>query len=886
MSPSARHIYPYGALLLAIAGSVVLWLGGSRLSSTEIDRIQQSAANAADLIRLRGEVLRLDEVLTMSAKMAVATGNTVWVNRYDLAETELDSVLSDLQARGISLDTVAAGAQTQLANDALVAIERCALDKVAAGQTAEAQAMMDSAEYTELKAVYSDGMAQLLTQLTQKEYGTRDRAQQLQRQLAVVEILITVGLLLLWLNFARHRHRYHRVQVKARSALKNDLIETTSRFRTVIDHAPVVIFAVDPDGQFEYSDGAGLANLNLQPGEVVGQSVWAVYADHPDVVDSLKRCLRGEPQTFVAYVQNHWFRTVAIPVKRGTQYAAVGVSTDITSEVLAQRDTARFMAAIDHSAVGLAMLDQDGRIEHSSSAFCRLTGCSRDELTAKPLAELIPSTTARDALLAALATREVGAIALDELPIQSESRVTPVRAHISTVSMSDGLHHLVATHDLTDERMLRAALDRARRVDAATGLPNRAALLEKLKADGHLRHRLYYIDLDHFHRVNQALDASQSERLLRELGNRLAEFVHGDSAVFRVGGDEFVLYQQAPDFDDNTHIADHLREAIAQDISLDDRRLNITASIGITDSLPGQGETPEGALQQAESAMYAAKRAGRNRVHVFQASMKSQSTRALQVEARLREALKTQALEVHYQPVVRLADDKPCSAEALLRWTDGELGTISPGEFVPIAEQLGLAGELGQYVFARACRDLREWNQQLDEPLTVALNCAADQLEASDFIDSLTDCRTRCGISAQQFELEITERVLVAPSKQVTANLDALKQHGFRVALDDFGTGYSALSYLRNFSLDTLKLDHSFVSDIDHPATRKLCQAIVSMGDALDMKTVAEGVETAEQAQTLRRMGYAMVQGFFYTPALPPADFLQWVKARLSCETS
>jgi EAL domain-containing protein (putative c-di-GMP-specific phosphodiesterase class I) len=325
---------------------------------------------------------------------------------------------------------------------------------------------------------------------------------------------------------------------------------------------------------------------------------------------------------------------------------------------------------------------------------------------------------------------------------------------------------------------------------------------------------------------------------------------------------------------------DRLRAVVAQPIEGDGYRLALTASIGIS-LAPEHGRSAMDLLRRAEAAMTRAKRQGRDAICEFASDQMQEMEDRLLLGARLREAPRRGELALHYQPLIDAGGRRVIGFEALLRWSNPQLGNVSPGRFIPLAEALGLMSEIGHWVIDEACRQLREWNDAGLDDFTIAVNFSAQELQRPDVIALVRDALQRHAVLPQQLEIEITESSLMEHVERVVAIMAELKQIGVKLSLDDFGTGYSSLAYLKQFSLDKLKIDRSFVRDLPQDADdAAIARTIVAIGHQLRMTVVAEGVETLEQAAFLRELGCDQLQGYLFSAPLPAAKAMQLLQAR------
>ncbi|MFL6659934.1 MAG: putative bifunctional diguanylate cyclase/phosphodiesterase [Massilia sp.] len=437
--------------------------------------------------------------------------------------------------------------------------------------------------------------------------------------------------------------------------------------------------------------------------------------------------------------------------------------------------------------------------------------------------------------------------------------------------------------EVHDRRQVEQAL-RDVNIDRLTGLPNRNVFHDRLEMDIKKAHRsglplaLLFIDLDHFKEINDTLGHQIGDLLLKQVGQRLQTYVRETDTVARLGGDEFTItLAELHDTGKVTDVAQNIRNDLARPFRLEGELAYISASIGIT-LYPRDGNKAGDLLRNADQAMYQSKDHGRNRFTYFTASMQEAAQARMVMSNELRRALEEEQLAVFYQPIVDMRDDRIRKAEALLRWDHPQLGRVSPVDFIPIAEHTGLIVEMGNWVFRHALQQARRW-RALEQALTVNVNVSPAQFyhangeNCRNWVKDNSLALTQDQPNAE-VGLEITEGLLLASNSLVTKQLLAFHQAGISISLDDFGTGYSSLSYLRKFNLDYLKIDKSFVYNLEYDAANvALCEAIIVMAHKLGLKVVAEGVETREQDHILRRAGCDYGQGFLFGAPVPAAQF-------------
>ncbi|MBX6342555.1 MAG: EAL domain-containing protein, partial [Thermomicrobiaceae bacterium] len=384
-----------------------------------------------------------------------------------------------------------------------------------------------------------------------------------------------------------------------------------------------------------------------------------------------------------------------------------------------------------------------------------------------------------------------------------------------------------------------------------------------------------FLDLDDFKVINDSLGHKAGDQLLVEVGRRLQGCIrHGDT-VARLGGDEFtVLLEDIDDIQRAVDVADRIADALSAPFDLDGYEVFVSTSIGIARRVaPGDG--PDDLLRNADVALYDAKNQGKNRHAVFDPAMTSRAWERIALEADLRHALERGQLRVHYQPVVDLVGGRIVEVEALVRWQHPERGLLPPADFIPLAEETGLIVPIGQWVLTEAARQVRAWQlaHPTEPPLVLAVNLSVRQFQQPDLVDDIARILAQEGLPPTSLKLELTESAALRDEAQAVATLQALRALGVHLAFDDFGTGYSAVSYLRRFPVDTLKIDRSFVDGLGvDPDDTAIVRGVVAFAKMLNLRVTAEGVETAEQLGELRTVGCDCGQGYYIARPLPAED--------------
>ncbi|WP_396584706.1 EAL domain-containing protein [Guyparkeria halopsychrophila] len=422
--------------------------------------------------------------------------------------------------------------------------------------------------------------------------------------------------------------------------------------------------------------------------------------------------------------------------------------------------------------------------------------------------------------------------------------------------------------------------------DELTGLPSRSVFSDRLDSamSSARRHEgvvgVMFLDLDNFKAVNDTLGHDVGDVLLIEAAKRLSGVLGEVDTVSRMGGDEFTIILSDTSVDGAKHAANRILEAFRESFVVDDRRLFITASIGIA-FFPDDGREITTLIKAADMAMYRAKDSGRNGFEVFQKELEARLIRHYRVESALRAALQTEALKLVFQPQFEIVDGMPvCSAEVLLRWTDPTLGAVSPAEFILIAESSEMIIEIDHYVIERSIRAIAQWTSEGFAGVPLSINLSVRSLREARMPDYLIGRLAYYGVAADQIQIEITEGALVDRTSVVIGNIERLREANIPFAVDDFGTGYSSLSYLKRLPLTELKIDKSFVDGLggNDRNDESIAQAILVMGQALGLRTLAEGVETEIQLEWLRAHGCDRVQGFLCARPMSFEDFTAYLR--------
>jgi diguanylate cyclase (GGDEF)-like protein/PAS domain S-box-containing protein len=547
------------------------------------------------------------------------------------------------------------------------------------------------------------------------------------------------------------------------------------------------------------------------------------------------------------------------------------------------------LAASVFEGTGEAVLitDAKNRILSANDAFTQITGYLKDEVIGRDPKFL--SAGRHDAAFYQQMWRHL----LEKDHWQGEiwdrrknGEIFPEWLGISVVRNTAGkiTHHVAIFSDISDKKATEAQLEVLAHHDPLTNLPNRILLKDRViqalafAAREELRVALMFLDLDHFKGVNDTLGHVVGDKLLQAVVARLQDCVRETDTVSRQGGDEFLIALTALHGTEAvTSVSEKILQVMAQPFNIENHTLACTFSIGIA-LYPEDGNDFDTLLLKADTAMYHAKDAGRNTARFFTAQMNIDTHERFRMQNCLRQAIERHELQLHYQPQVDLASGRITGAEALLRWTSAELGSIPPGRFIPLAEESGLIIPIGEWVLRDACRQAAAWRADGLPELTVAVNISPLQFKRGDPVALISQILAETNLPAWCLELEITESLLIQDMEDVLGKLLRLTALGVRIAIDDFGTGYSSLSYLKRFPIDKLKIDQSFIREMaTDPDIAAIVHVIIEFGRILKLKTIAEGVENTQQLALLTHHGCASVQGYLFGRPMPAAAFAQQV---------
>lgn len=681
----------------------------------------------------------------------------------------------------------------------------------------------------------------------------------------------------------------------------SEIQATQQQLRATIDAIPDPLFELDQEGRY-CSVHSQRAELLMEPADqLIGRNVTEVLPalaalSVMDVLNEAQTQGWSTGRQIMLDLPNlgtTWFELSAArkPGSAGTTPRFILLSRDITERKRSQEQLQLTAQVFDQSSEAIVIADASHTIVRINRAFSRITGHPESEAVGQSVRLLTVAESTQDFNADAVYARltQEGHWEGEAWGRRKDGSTYPQWLSVSSVRDGNGstTHSITLFRDITLQREAQDRVQRLAHFDPLTDLPNRALLAERARQ--HISNEqakggtlaMLFLDLDHFKNVNDSLGHRIGDILLVAVARRLQSLLSPQDTVSRLGGDEFLLLLPSASAAHAAEVATRLLAAVAQPFQIDPYELTTTLSVGIA-MYPADGDSFDTLYQRADAAMYRAKQSGRNRYGFFTADLEARTARALQIENALRRALERSQFELHYQPQVSLITRQVVGAEALLRWRHPEMGMVSPAEFIPVAESSGMIVAIGEWVLHTAVNDAKRWLDMQLPLRAISVNLSAVQFRHPQLPEMVTRCLQQAGLPARRLELELTEGAAVDDPAAALAMMDQLHDRGVRLSMDDFGTGYSSLSYLKRFQIYKLKIDQSFVRDLDDDANdRAIVSAIIRMAQALGMQTTAEGVETDGQLEFLREQGCDEGQGYLFSRPLPADAFEAYLRERL-----
>ncbi|MDH4570640.1 EAL domain-containing protein [Pseudomonas sp. BN414] len=696
-------------------------------------------------------------------------------------------------------------------------------------------------------------------------------------------------------------------QIEATESMR----ESGRRYRMLAESISDVIFTTDSELQLNYVSPSVLPVLGYNADWAIANGFQGMAADPRQMLelfDQLEqiRSALGNPQRLAELRSQTPARLFLfdcmradgqkIPVELRTMLmwdeygrfeGMLGVGRDISQQRRAEKEMRMAATVFEHSTSAILVTDPAGYIVQVNEAFCRITGHKAEDVL-----DELPSMLTADRQQANQLNYIIGQLNQrgsweGEIWLKRrEGDTYPAWVGITAVHDEDGdlVSYVCFFSDISERKASEQRIHRLAYYDGLTHLPNRTLFQDRLHTALQYAERnqewvvLMFLDLDRFKPINDSLGHAAGDRMLKDVAVRLAACVHEDDTVARMGGDEFTLLLQPRATREGAlnravHVAEQILDSLARPFVLEGREFFVTASIGIA-LAPQDGRELSQLMKNADTAMYHAKERGKNNFQFYQADMNARALERLELESDLRHALEQGEFLLYYQPQFSGDGKRLTGVEALLRWRHPKRGLVPPGEFVPVLEELGLVVQVGEWVLAEACRQLKAWHQEKMRLPKISVNISARQFADGQLAERIAAIIEDSGLPPACLELELTESILMRDVAEAMDILENLKRLGLCIAVDDFGTGYSSLNYLKQFPIDVLKIDRSFVDGLpDGERDAQIARAIIAMAHSLNLAVIAEGVETQAQLDFLREHGCDEVQGYLFGHPVPAARF-------------
>lgn len=682
---------------------------------------------------------------------------------------------------------------------------------------------------------------------------------------------------------------------------ENALRESEERYRLLVENQSDLVVKVDPQGRFQFVSPSYCETFGKTPGELLGKTFLPlVHEDDRATTTEGMRALFSPPYSCQieqrAMTKNGWrwfaWADKAVLDENGRVVSIVGVGRDVTESKLAQEKMQQAAAVFESTLEGVIITDTSSRIVSTNEAFTRITGYRQEEVLGKTPAILHSGRHTPEFYKEMWDTvHKTGSWRGEVWNRRKNGELYPQWLTISTVqsASSKPQYYVGVFSDVSAIKKSEAELEHLAHHDPLTDLPNRLLFNSRLehaiqrcvRENGQLA--VLFLDLDRFKNVNDSFGHHFGDLLLIEVARQISHQLREADTVARLGGDEFViLLEDLREYEDAAQVANKITQALSHPFIINEREIFVTGSIGIS-VYPADGKSVTELVKNADAAMYRAKETGRNNYQFYTSELTAEAFEHVVLETQLRRALIHEELELHYQPMIDLCNRRLVGAEALVRWNHPTQGLVFPARFIPLAEEIGIIHAIGEWVLNEACSQAVKWLQDGLPFERMAVNISGQQIQRNDFTSTVESVLRKTGLNPRYLELEVTETSVMKQAEKSIRALQSLRDLGISVAIDDFGTGYSSLFNLKRLPIHKIKIDGSFIHHLPEDNNdAAIASAIIAMSKAMQLKVIAEGVETQTQMEYLLNEGCHQAQGFYFSRAVPAREFPRvvapWIK--------
>ncbi|MDR7079505.1 diguanylate cyclase (GGDEF)-like protein/PAS domain S-box-containing protein [Neobacillus niacini] len=681
----------------------------------------------------------------------------------------------------------------------------------------------------------------------------------------------------------------------------NAIVDSDLFYRSLFEYNPDMVFYLDIHGIIAKANGAFSETLGYTQEEIrlspleqlLPVSEISIYKE------TFKKVIAGETQYAYTTVLHKNGNTIDISldmIPAISENKVIGIfviAKDMTnikrSAIRLAESELKFSSIVEEALIGVYIVQEDGKVSYGNKKFYEIVGItdSRTEVYFRDYVhpEDRPNL---DSLGKILINSEKGITHAFRI-VKKDGSVLHIESHAANVYLQNKLHVVGSLQDITERKEAEELNEYLAYHDFLTDLPNQRSFYKKMEhaliSSKTLQQKLtvMFLDLDRFKYVNDTLGHSIGDKLLKKVSERLNMYLRDDDVLARIGGDEFVaLLPNTGNTNQVVEYAQTIIESLEEPFHIENYELFITASIGIS-TFPYDGEDAETLIKHADSALYKAKAKGKNTYQIFTSSMNIEAYKLFALESDLRKALELNQLELYYQPQYSVGTQQIIGAEALIRWNHPEWGLVSPGEFIPIAEETGMIIEIGKWIKETACFQNKAWQDAGLPAIPISINLSAHRFLQKDLLENIKDILAKTKLDPKYLQVEIVETSLLENEKVVFSILDELRKIGIKIFMDDFGTGYSSLSSLKRFKkrIDTLKIDQSFINKLSRTnvdGSNFFTKTIIELAHHLEMDVVAEGVETTEQLEILKEYNCNHIQGYLFSKPIPADEFAALLK--------